>query len=672
MKALLELFVEDLPPSEFPDLLDQMRESMEEILRRFRLSWSGIYTTMTVRRLVVSIDGLPKKQESKTELVKGPPEKVAFSEGRPTKALEGFLRKHGATESDIKVENGYVFLVREIEGRDLKDVMPEIFKEFIERLHFKKPMRWGGGEYEFVRPVHSILALLEDEVVDFEAFGLRSGNTTKGLRFHGGDLTVESVDEYESKLRENFVIVRLEERKKMIEDQLRSLELTVDMDEDLIEEVAYLTEHPRAVIGEFDPGYLELPSEIVVTTVKHHERTFATFKDGKITNVFVGFQDGLDDPEGNVRRGFERVINARLEDARYYYEKDLQTPMESWNEELKRVVFQSKLGTLYDKVLRIKRISLEIARILECEDTSKVERAAILSKADIVSKVVYEFPELQGIMGRIYALEGGEDEEVAWAIQEQYSSEPENRIGAIIGIADRLDTVVGNFAIGNVPSGSKDPYGLRRKVDDIYSIVRRFEWDLDLRNLLDLVEDLIGLDLDREVLEEFMRNRFRAFLMGREIEQDVARATEHLWFRPLRGTLAAEALNSVVNTPEIIALRVGFERIHNMVRDHESREYDGALLKEPAEVDLLNEFFRVKGEVADSLRRLDYKGALRSLTSLKPYIDRYFDEVFVMVNREDLRRSRLGFLKNLDDLFMEVADLTKIDKERVLEESTQP
>ncbi len=668
MKALLELYLEDLPPSEFPDLLVQMREKMGDILEKHTLSYSNIETTMTIRRLVISIDGLPKAQPSRREEIKGPPERVAFSDGKPTKALEGFLRKYDSSLEDIKIEKGYVFLIKEIRGKDLIEVMKDVFVEFIQSLEFKKPMRWGNGEYEFVRPVHSILAMVEGEVVEFEIFGLKSGNTTRGLRFHSGDVQVKNVGGYKGVLRRNLVVVDLNERRDMVREQLRSLDLEVDMDEDLIDEVVYLTEYPRAVVGEFDTGYLTLPEEIIVTTVKHHERTFATFKDGRITNVFVGFQDGPDDPEGNVKRGFERVINARLEDARYYYEKDLEIPLENWNEHLKGVVFQKKLGTLYDKVLRVKDLSIHIAKSVGFKDLRKVERAAFLSKADIVTKVVYEFPELQGVMGRIYALAHGEDEEIAWAIEEQYSSDPGGILGAIVGMADRLDTIVGNFAIGNVPSGSKDPYGLRRKADDVYSIVRKFEWDVDLVEFIDLAKDLIGLEFDPSDLLDFMRSRFRAFLIGRGMEQDVAKAVEHLWSRPLRGSLAAEALNELIETPEIVALRVGFERIHNMVRNHESLEYDGALLKEPAEIDLVNEFFEVKKEVLEALDSLDYKRALKSLTLLKPHIDRYFDEVFVMVNREDLRRNRLGFLKNLDDLFLKVADLTQISKERVLGE----
>ena len=665
MDAILEVYLEDLPPSEFPALLKQMEEKMKGLLEREGLGLESVKAGMTVRRLYIKLEGLPERQPDRIEERKGPPERVAFQDGKPTKALEGFLRKFGASLEDVEVRNGYVYAKKVIEGKGTREVLEELFPEFLKSLEFRKPMRWGDGKYEFVRPVHSILALLDSEVVEFESFGVKSSRETMGHRFFGRRVKIRSAEDYENALEKEYVIASLERRKEMIRSQLKVEKLEVDEDEELIDEVAYLTEYPKAVVGNFDEKYLSLPKEIIITTVKHHERTFATFRGGKVTTTFIGFQDGPQESE-NVRKGFERVINARLEDARYYYEKDLESSFEEWNEQLKGMVFQEKLGSLYDKVLRTKELSLKIAEIVRYGKKEKVERAALISKADIASKVVYEFPELQGIMGRIYALEWGEDEEVAWAIQEQYEDEPDHALGGIIGVADRLDTIVGNFLIGNVPSGSKDPFGLRTKADAVYSIVRKFEWDLDLKELMEKAKELIGIDGDLEKLWEFMRGRMRTFLESRGVEWDVARAAEHLWGRPLRAILSAEALSEIVDSEEIKALRVGFERVHNITSRHESREYDGALLKEDAEIELMNAFVEVKSEVTKALERLDYRSAYKALIKLKPHIDRYFDEVFVMVNREDLRRSRLGFLKNLDDLFMSVADLTKVSKERTL------
>ena len=666
MKALLEIYLEDLPPSEFPALLNQMKEKMENILKERELEFSSVESGMTVRRLYIKIDGLPEKQSDKVVERKGPPENIAYKDGEPTKALEGFLKKFGASIDDVVLKDGYVYVSQSIKGKETLEILPEVFVEFINSLDFRKPMKWADGKYSFVRPVHGVLALLDDEVVDFEVFGIKSSNRTKGHRFFGKEVTIEKIDEYENKLFDEFVIASLDKRMKKIREQLFVDGYTVDMDEELIEEVAYLTEFPRAVVGNFDKKYLSLPQEVIITTVKHHERTFATFREEKITQVFIGFQDGPDDPEGNVRKGFERVINARLEDARYYFEKDIKSSFEEWNEELKGMIFQKELGTLYDKVLRIKEISMDIANQIGYEKKDLLERAATISKADIASKVVYEFPELQGVMGRIYALKWGEDEEVAWALEEQYYDEPKGELGSLIGSADRLDTIVGNFLIGNLPKGSKDPFGLRGKADYIYASVDKFKWNIDLERLLNLAKNLLKVDSDLNSLEGFMKNRFRLYLESTGVEWDVARAVEHLWKEPLRGILSAKALNKIIDSKDLIDLRVGFERVHNMASKHNSMEYEGALLKEDAEVSLINKFYEVKEKVLKALENFDYDIAYQSLIELKPYIDRYFDEVFVMVNREDIRRSRLGFLKNVDDLFMKVADLTQISKERVI------
>ena len=670
LDALLEIYLEDLPPSEFPSLLSIMKEDIESLLKYEGIPFSSVKVGMTVRRLYVILEGLLGKPPSKVEERKGPPERIAYKDGKPTKALEGFLKKFSASQEDVVLKDGYVYIRRVVESRSTKEILSDIFPKFISSLRFRKPMRWGEGKYEFVRPVHGVVSLIGDEVVEFDIFGLRSSNVLKGHRFFGKEEKLSRVEEYEEVLRRNFVVADIEDRKRMIKEQLNLEGLDVDEDEELIDEVTYLTEYPRAVVGSFKEEYLKLPQEVIITTVKHHERTFATFKDGKITTTFVGFQDGHHSEE-NVRRGFERVINARLEDARYYYEKDLKASFDEWNEELKEVVFQKELGTLFDKVIRIRELSIDLAKMIGYLDIARVERAAMISKSDTVSKVVYEFPELQGVMGRIYALEWGEDYDVAWAVQEQYSDDPRNELGGIIGVADRIDTIVGNFSIGNIPSGSKDPYGLRTKADAVYSIIRKFRWDIDVTEFLNIAFDLLKSRRNEEELYKFMEGRFQAFLEGRGTPWDVARAVVHLWKTPLRGTLSAEALAKIVDSPDVSALRVGFERVHNMTSKHESRKFDGALLREKAEVDLMNEFLRVKSEVEKSLENLDYDSAYRSLISLKPYIDRYFDEVFVMVGREDLRRSRLGFLKNVDDLFMSVANLAEISKNRLEEGRNQ-
>jgi glycyl-tRNA synthetase beta chain len=287
-------------------------------------------------------------------------------------------------------------------------------------------------------------------------------------------------------------------------------------------------------------------------------------------------------------------------------------------------------------------------------------RAAFLSKADIATHVVYEFPELQGVIGRIYALLDGEDESVAFALEDQYSQEPKSELGALIGVCDRIDTIAGNIAMGNLPSGSKDPYGLRTKADTIYWSIVRFGWDIDLAELLLMAKKLLSIDFDETKLFEFMNSRFYAFLLSQGFSFDIARAVNHLWTRPLRGYLSAQALTKACQSEDFNNVAIGFERVHNITKNHPEKHFDGALFEEEAEVELLNQFVSVKPKVIESLSKLDYEGAIKNLSSLKPYIDKYFDEVFVMVDREDIRRNRLGFLKNVDELFMLVGDLTQL------------
>ncbi|PLV58973.1 glycine--tRNA ligase subunit beta [Thermotoga sp. KOL6] len=665
--ALLEIGLEELPASEFDNILEQIQVKTKDLLKSNRVSCDSIEAFVGSRRFGVLLFGLSERQENFTEEKKGPPLKVAYDEnGKPTKALEGFLKKNNATLDDVVERDGYVYVFREIKGKVVEEVLPNVFKDLVLSLNFKKPMRWGTGEYEYVRPVHWVVAMIDDTVLELELFGLKASCVSFGKRYHSGTLEIPSAEKYYETLRKGYVIPSPIERKEIILNQLDDFEkntgMKVERDEDLIDEIVAITEYPRIVVGQFDHKYLELPEEIIVTAVKHHQRSFIAHRGG-LTNFFIAFQDGPQ-PSENVVKGYERVINARLEDARYYFSKDLETSLEKMNEKLKDIVFQEKLGTLYDKVERIAKISRKICERLNItnEFSEKVQRAASICKADVASKVVYEFPELQGTMGRIYALREGYEEEVAFAIEDHYSEDPKTVIGSILGIADRLDTIVGNFAVGNIPTSSKDPYGLKNKVDTVFRIVRRREWDLSLEELLSFASSLIGYHLSSELVD-FFAGRFYQFLVGEvEVSFDVARAVNHLWKQPLRGILAAEALQEISERPEFQDLFVGFERVHNITKNHDSTDFNGALFEKEEERKLMNKFFEVKEKVLKALEKLNYKEALQYLIELKPYIDEYFDNVFVMVKRDDLRMTRLGFLKNIDELFMMIGDMTHLVK----------
>ncbi|AAD35309.1 glycyl-tRNA synthetase subunit beta [Thermotoga maritima MSB8] len=665
--ALLEVGLEELPASEFHSILKQLEEKSAELLKAYRVSSGSVEVFVGSRRFGVILKNLPERQEDFTEEKKGPPLNVAYDEnGKPTRALEGFLRNNNASLENVVHREGYVYLSRVVEGKPVEEVLPDLFRDLVLGLNFRKPMRWGSGEHEYIRPVHWIVAMVDGRVLDLEIFGLRSSRISYGKRYHAGSIEIPDSERYYESLKKGFVISSHLERKKFVLEQIDEFEkrssMKIERDEELIEEIVAITEYPRIVVGQFDRKYLELPEEIIVTAVKHHQRSFIAHK-GTLTNTFVAFQDGPQPPE-NVVKGYERVINARLEDARYYFQKDLETPLEKMNEKLKEIVFQEKLGTLYDKVERIKKISQRLCEDLKLPGsfTQKVLEAASICKADIASKVVYEFPELQGVMGRIYALREGINEEIATAIEDHYSEEPQTVIGSILGIADRIDTIVGNFAIGNVPTSSKDPYGLKSKADTIFRIIRKNEWDISLEELLTFASSLVGYRLSEE-LETFFAGRFYQFLINElGISFDVARAVNHLWKKPLRGILSAEALQEISEKPEFQDLFVGFERVHNITKNHDSTKFDGALFEKEEEKKLMNKFYEVKEKVLKALERLNYREALQYLIELKPYIDEYFDNVFVMVKRDDLRVNRLSFLKNIDELFMMVGDMTYLVK----------
>ncbi|ODN30260.1 glycine--tRNA ligase subunit beta [Fervidobacterium thailandense] len=662
---LLEIGVEELPTTEVHGILAQLDELIDKYIVEEGLTFDEKVLILAPRRLGFYLRGLPERSADKVIEKKGPSVQIAYDvNGQPTKALLGFLKSAGASLEDVKVVENYVYVQKKLEGLTAKELLRTVIPKMIEALRFRKPMKWGSGKYEFVRIPHHVLAIFNGEVVEFELFGLKSSNKTVGHRFVKDEyFEVSSVDDYLNKMREFYVIPVMNQRIEFIKSQLLEFEkngLTVDKDEELIEEVAILTEYPKLISGTFDTKFMELPEELIRTTIKHHQRAFTTHKDCKLTNTFVAFIDKPSDVKDNARKGYERVINARLEDARYYYEKDVKVPLETFNEKLKEIVFQKELGTLHDKVLRVEKLSEFIIEALGMHKLSdKILRTARLCKADIGSHVVYEFPELQGTMGRIYALKDGEPREVAFGIEEHYSSDPDTVTGAVVGIADRIDTIVGNFLIGNIPTGSKDPYGLRSKVDDIFKIIEKFEWQIDVEQLLKEACKLLGKELPQQLVE-FFETRFE--LYNSNIRYDIARATKHLWKVPIRGILSAKAIASLVGTEDFEHLIVGFERVHNISKKHNSTHFDAAKFVQEEEKTLFEKYLDTKVKVFEALKHLNYKEALDKFIKLRPFIDAYFDKVFVMVDEEDIRLNRLGFLKNLDELFLQVGDLTLIEK----------
>lgn len=670
---LVELLLEEMPPADVDMITKKLGKIVENALNGANVGHGDVEAFSTARRFGFFIHDLQDRQDDVILKKRGPAQRIAYKDGKPSKALEGFLASNSATVEDVEFVDvkgtPYIFLKKIVAGRPTSEVLKEIVPKILLSLAFKRPMRWGDGEYKYVRPLHSIVSILNDKIIEFEMLGKSSSNMTKSHRYLSEDVIIKEVSEYVEKLKDKMVIIHTKERKKMIEEAITQSHLDVVKDDDLIHEVALISEYPQAVVGEFQEKYLGLPEEVLKTVLRHHQRTFVARDGEKTSKKFLAFQDGPSLRSKNVRKGYERVINARLEDATFYYNEDTTVPFESFVSKLKGVTFQKNLGTLYDKVERVKALSEDIAKKLEFndDDVNLVRRAAFLSKADIATSMIYEFPELQGTMGKIYTLHD-EDPRVAKAMEEQYmpngleGNMPVDVVGAVVGLADRLDTVMSNFSIGEIPSGSSDPYGLRKNTFSILKILNEFEWDLNIEEEGTIVESLLDKGVPWKEVSEFFKGRLEVVLKETyNISPDVARTVLNLWRFPLRVRLAAQTIDKYRNNEGFEDFIVAYTRVHNISSKYDSNEYHVELFEEK-EKPLFTGYIETKPKIEEALEHLNYDEAFEHLRSLKPIIDDYFEKVFVMATREDLRRNRLGFLKSLDEMFLKFGSLSLLSK----------
>ncbi|GAW32266.1 glycine--tRNA ligase subunit beta [Carboxydocella sp. JDF658] len=687
---LLEIGTEEIPAKFLPGAIKQLEELAQKALDKEKLTYEQIRVWATPRRLVLSITGLPEKQADVTEEVKGPAKKAAFdAEGKPTKAVEGFARSQGVALADllIKEVNGveYVFARKEIKGRSTAEVMTELAPTFISGLSFPKPMRWAHYDFRFARPIRWLLCLLDDQVLEFKLENLVSGRLTYGHRVLGpGPFTVNHASEYRQLLLEKgYVMVDQEERRRQVWQQIQDLAAReggqVEEDADLLEEIIYLLEYPTALCGSFEAEFLQLPDEVIITPMKEHQRYFPVRdQQGRLLNKFITVRNGTADYIEIVREGNEKVLRARLADARFFYEEDQKQPLAAYLPRLDKIVFQENLGTLGEKVQRIQNLTSYLAETLQvvAEEKEIAARTARLAKADLVTSMVYEFPELQGIMGRYYARLSGEREEVAQAIFEHYLPRfagdmlPASVAGALVSIADKLDTIVGCFAVGIQPTGSQDPYALRRQALGICHILLQRGWHLDLPAAINrtyaAIADKPGLKLDREktVVEvmEFFRLRLRYILMEDEgLAYDTVDAVLAAGYADL--TAAAErarALAKVRQEADFADVQTAFTRVVNLAKKDEGGQVVNELLQEPAEQALLAAWQAFREESEELLRAGRYEEWFKQASQLRPVIDRFFTEVMVMAKEEDLRRARLALLRELAADLSAAADLSKL------------
>jgi glycyl-tRNA synthetase beta chain len=682
---LVEIGTEELPPKALPRLSRAFAAGLRNGLTRAGLTHGEVIAYATPRRLAVLVKELSVQQPDQEIERRGPALSAAFdADGNPTKAAEGFARSCGVSVGELgrlETDKGTWLAYHTVEkGRPAAELIPAVVEQSLAALPIPKRMRWGAGEAEFVRPVHWIVLLLGEEVIPAELFGIQAGRHTRGHRFHAPDpiylgeaAAYAPLLETEGRVLADFA-ARREAIRGQVEEAAAREGARAVMDEELLDEVTALVEWPVAVVGSFEERFLQVPQEALMSSMEEHQKMFPMVDaEDRLLPRFITIANiESRDPE-QVRAGNERVIRPRLADAAFFWEQDGKTPLADRLEKLKDMVFQKKLGTLYDKTQRTMTLAAAIATELG-GNPDHARRGAQLAKCDLLTNMVYEFPELQGIMGRHYALRDGEVAEVALAIDEQYMPRfagdelASSVAGRAVGMADRLDTLVGSFAIGQRPKGDKDPLALRRAALGVLRTLVEGELELDLLDLLrQAAKGLEGtVDAGAAVTEvfEFMIDRLRAYYQDAGIQPDVFDAVAAR--RPTRPYDFHRRLHAVSQfrlLPEAEALAAANKRIRNILRKAEGdipQEVDPSLLRDAAEQNLARAVEEAATDVTPLIAAADYAQALSRLARLRGAVDDFFDQVMVMVDEEALRNNRLALLKRLSEQFLMVADISRL------------
>lgn len=682
---LLEIGCEEIPAGFIPSSAKFLLDEWTKRLTSLNLSFSSIETGGTPRRLFVSIDGLADTQEEKVEIVMGPPSNIAFNEdGSLTEAGRKFALSKGISEDTLKrvttQKGDYLQGEKKTGGRLTKDILVEIVPEIIKSIPFPKSMKWGDNDFKFVRPIHWFLSIYDGSPLIFEADGLKSGAVTYGHRFLAPNaIEVQSSKDYFEKLKNAFVIADADERKNIIIEQLKNIEeqenVEINADEDLLNTVANLVEYPHAVAGSFDESFLVLPDEVLITSMKIHQKYFPVRdKSGKLLNKFVGISN-MKSPNGDtfIRQGYERVLRARLNDALFFYNNDKKVKLETRTEELKKVVFQEKLGTSYEKMERFRAIAAFLAESLEPSKVESVKQTAYLCKADLLSEMVYEFPELQGIMGSYYAKNEGIAEDIATGIREHYLPRfagdilPETVEGSLVSIADKLDTIAGVFAAGMKPTGNLDPYALRRSAIGVLSIIEKWEYKIDLKEVIKISLDMLSGRLlfnKDEVLNdiiEFINLRYKQMLTGRNaVSGDVFDVVSKGRSNPLRIYNIAKIITQARGTDEFQIIASSFKRINNILKKQgwERTDFSDELLQTEEEKQL-GELIRAQN-LKELLNDEKNYAVLDELMKFAPVVDKFFENVMVMAEDIKVRENRLSLIACLREVFLNIGDLSTI------------
>ncbi|WP_214802726.1 MULTISPECIES: glycine--tRNA ligase subunit beta [unclassified Exiguobacterium] len=678
---LLEIGLEELPAQYVLRSEKQLAERVTTFLTEARVQFGAITVYSTPRRLAVLVKDVEENQQDLTETLRGPAKKIAQdAEGNWSKAAAGFARGRGLSVDDLYFaeEKGveYVFADRHESGQPTSTLLPAL-EDVVRGMTFPKNMKWGTSSLRYMRPIRWLVALFGTEQIDFEIEGVKTGNVTRGHRFLSkGDVVITEPAAYAETLEREFVVASYEDRKGRIERQIEELASeqgwTVPLDASLLEEVTNLVEWPTALFGEFDARYLELPEEVLITTMKEHQRYFPVYIGETLKNYFVTVRNGNAEHLQNVAKGNEKVIRARLADAVFFYEEDQKTKIDEQLVRLDRIVFHEKLGTTGDKVRRVEQLAGTLAPLFNA-DTAKVARAGAIHKFDLVSQMVYEFTELQGVMGEKYALQQGEDAEVAAAIREHYmprfagDASPATSTGAVLALADKLDSIAAFFGIGMIPSGSQDPFALRRQAQGVVQILADWKISLPLDKLLSQVVDSqlqAGLyDADKEQvkaqLEDFFMLRLKYRLQERQVRYDVIDAVLTTGLAIDRLDARADAVQAMLAS-EAKLLIEQLTRVVNIAKKGETGDVDPSLFENTEEKDLHAAIEATLPETERAVEAGDYHQAITSLRALEHPISTYFENTMVMSDVEAIRENRLREMKRLAATIENVADFSAL------------
>ena len=678
---LLEIGTEEVPAHVMPGILSQLKENAAKTFEELRIEYKNIKTLGTPRRSALLVEGLAERQADLSKENRGPAVNIAFdADGNPTKAAQGFARGQGVKPEELVTKDGYVYAMVHEKGGQTVDLLGDTLKGLVDGLNFPNNMHWADLDYKFIRPLRWLVALYGQDVIDFEVANVKSGRTSRGHRFLSeGDFEIANAEDYVEACRKASIIVDQNERCEMIRQQIAEVAAAnggqAEVNEDLLEEVLYLVEYPTALCGKFDEKYLALPAEAVITPMRDHQRYFPVLKDGQLLPLFITIRNGGKEHLETVQHGNERVLRARLEDAQFFFDEDRKKTLEQHGEKLKTVVFQDGLGTIYDKALRLEVLAGYIADAIGANEQDKKDavRAAKLAKADLVTGMVTEFTELQGVMGREYALLDGETKAVAQAIDEHYmprfagDSQPASVAGRIVSLADKIDTIVGTFSRGLIPTGSQDPFALRRQALGIVNMLKEAQYHISLSQLVAKAMELLNIaDAGQQAklqndVADFMKLRLKNVLADAGIRYDVVDAV-FVTVDDIYGVfLRAQAVNEAVKQDMEKTIQA-FVRTGNIARKAEDVQaaVEADLLAEQVEKDLCKAYEAAASKVEREIEAQDYASAIATLSQLAAPIDAFFDGVMVMDKDEKIKNNRLGLLKLVDNLICQVADFSKI------------